>query len=93
MLVGAFHCCAAAGSAKQLESSMHSHVRVQALDGIGAPPSIAASETTLSIRCSGLQPLLDQPQYAGIGDAMLYALDQPAFVEIVEKAAYVSVQM
>ena len=33
---------------------------------------------------SGLQPFLDQPQYARIGDAMLYELDHPAFVEIVE---------
>jgi len=41
---------------------------------------------------SGLQPFLDQPQYARIGDAMLHELHQPAFVQIVEKARDVSVQ-
>src|SRR3984893_9109866 len=41
---------------------------------------------------SGLQPFLDQPQYARIGDAMLYEPDHPAFVEIVEKASDISVQ-
>jgi site-specific DNA recombinase len=41
---------------------------------------------------SGFQPFLDQPQDAGIGHAMLDELDQPAFVESVEKAADVGVQ-
>src|SRR5215470_9140899 len=32
---------------------------------------------------SGLQPLLDKPQNARIGDAMLHELDHPAFVEVM----------
>jgi len=41
---------------------------------------------------SGLQPFLDKPENAGIGDAMLYELDHPAFVEVIEKAPDVRVQ-
>jgi site-specific DNA recombinase len=41
---------------------------------------------------SSLQPFLDEPQDARISDAMLHELDHPTFVEVVEKAADVSVQ-
>ena len=41
---------------------------------------------------SGFQPFLDQPKDSGVGDAMLYKLEQPAFVQVVEKAADVAVQ-
>src|SRR6516225_4084246 len=41
---------------------------------------------------SGLQPFLDQPQDAGVSHAMLHELDQPAFIEIIEKAANICVK-
>jgi hypothetical protein len=41
---------------------------------------------------SSVEPFLDQPQDAGIGDAMLDELDQPTFVEVIEKASNVGIK-
>src|SRR5438552_887820 len=41
---------------------------------------------------SGLQPFSNEPQDARICDAMLHELDQPALVEVIEKASDVRVQ-
>jgi len=38
------------------------------------------------------QPFLDQPKDPSVGDAMLYELEQPAFVEVIEKAADICIQ-
>jgi len=40
----------------------------------------------------GPEPFLDQSQDAGVGDAMLHELDQPAFVEVVKKSSNVGVK-
>src|SRR5207244_11441056 len=40
---------------------------------------------------SCIHPFWNQPQVAGISDTMLNELDQPAFVEIIEKASDISV--
>lgn len=39
-----------------------------------------------------VEPFLDQPQEAGIGYAMLHELDQPTFVEVIEKSSNVGIK-
>jgi site-specific DNA recombinase len=39
-----------------------------------------------------VEPFLDQPQDAGIGNAMLHELDQPTLVEVVEKSSDVGIK-
>jgi site-specific DNA recombinase len=39
-----------------------------------------------------VEPLLDQPQEAGVSNAMLHELDQPTLVEVIEKSSNVGVQ-
>jgi hypothetical protein len=39
-----------------------------------------------------VEPFLDQPQDAGVGNAMLHELDQPTFVEVIKEASNVGIQ-
>jgi len=41
---------------------------------------------------SRVEPFLDQTQDAGVGDAMLHELDQPTFVEVIEKPSDVGIK-
>ena len=39
-----------------------------------------------------VEPFLDQPYDAWVGDAMLHELDQPTLVEVIEKSSNVGIK-
>jgi hypothetical protein len=76
----------------EIESVVQVDIREAAVKSPNLAEYLSSFPTIAFLHHPSVQPFLDQPQDAGVGDAMLHELDQPTFVEVIEKSSNVGVK-